>query len=326
MLRVFLALNLLFINLLACKGGYNTCVSKVQDTNAIQNQTIQIPISNNQKLIYSTIRPNAKIIKHDPFLNLYIIQSKQSFKYPFRANYKLSLGQASVNNKVAIEGRIKKEQVGLNSLATFSEVVYAPSLLLNSCCALEGIVTPKGIIQIEYIDNFIKNKNLNYGDIGIRVSDIKNKVLIKRVDPFDKTLKFKKGDEILKVDSKKVKNSAHLMREILFGGPFVKHELKVKRAGKTLNIKVLSKKRYGGAEVGDTFLESKGLYFSYDLRVIKVSNFFKAYGLKVDDKLMQVNYKKVKTTSDVRKHIDDFTSSASLLFSRDDFQFFVNVK
>lgn len=60
MLRVFFALNFLILNLLACKGGYQTCIQKVQDSNSIQRQTIQIPISKKQKLIYSNIAPDAR--------------------------------------------------------------------------------------------------------------------------------------------------------------------------------------------------------------------------------------------------------------------------
>ena len=325
MLRALLALNLLVINLLACKGGYQTCILKVKDTKAIQNQIIQIPISKNQELIYSNTKPNGKIIKHDPFLNLYLVKSDKYFKYPFRTNYNLSLGQASVNKKTAIEGVIVKEQIGLNSLGTFSELVYAPSLLLNSCCALEGLVTPKGIIQKEYLDNFIKAKKVAYGDIGIRVENKDGKVLIKRVDPFDESLKLKKGDIVLAIDSKKVKNAGHLMQKILFSPLGKEHTLKVVREGKVLNINAITKKRYGGGEIGDTFLEAKGLYFNHDLEIIKIANEYKAYGLKVGDRLLQVNGKKVKSIDDIRDNIDDFKFSASLLFQRGGFQFFVNI-
>lgn len=325
MLRVFFALNLLLINLLACKGGYKTCMLKVQDSNSIQNQTLQIPVSKNKKLIYSNIKPNAKILKYDPFLNLYLIESQKDFKYPFKTNYRLSLGHAAVNNHKAIEGRIKREQIGLNKLANFSEIVYAPSLLLSSCCALEGLVTPKGIIEKEYIDNFLKNKKVEYGDIGVRAKNLNSKVVIKRVNPFDKTLKLKKGDVVLEINSKKVQNAGHLMREILFSPIGKKHKLKIKRAKKILTVDAITKKRYGGGEIGDTFLEAKGLYFDNGLCIMKISGDYKGYGLKIGDKLLQVNGKKVTTIDDIRDNIDDFKFHASLLFTRNNFQFFVNI-
>ena len=325
MLRVFLALNLLLISLPACKGGYETCIKKVKDSNTIQNQTLQIPISKSQKLIYSNIKPNAKIIKHDPFLNLYLVEVEKNFKYPFRTNYNLSLGHASVDNKMAIEGEIRKKQVGLNSLATFSEVVNTPALLLNSCCALEGIVTPKGIIEKEYIDNFIKKKNFQYADIGIRAEDKNNKTMIKRVNPFDSTLMLKKGDEVLEINSKKVKDAAHLMHEILFSKVGKKHTLKIRRDSKIISVEAISKKRYGGGEIGDTFLETKGLFLDKELYITQISEQIKSYGLKVGDKLLQVNGKRVSTVDDIADNIDDFKDKASLLLLRDGFEFFVNI-
>jgi len=325
MLRVFLALNLLLVSLYACKGGYKTCSKKVKDSRSIYQQSLQIPISKTQKLIYSTKIPNAKIIKHDPFLNLYLVENKHGFKYPFKTNYKLSLGHASVSDNMAIEGRIKRKQIGLNKLANFTEVVYAPSLLLSSCCALEGLITPRGIIQKEYIDFFLKSKKIEYGDIGIRVYDKKGSVVIERVDPFDDSIKFKKGDVILSLDSKKVRDSAEFMRKILFSPIGKKHKLKIKRAGQVISIDTITNKRYGGGALSDTFLEAKGFYFSEDLTIVRTSDTNKKYGLKVGDRLMQVNGKKVSTIDDVRENIDDFKYHASLLFTRERFQFFVNI-
>ncbi|MEA2092223.1 MAG: Pdz/Dhr/GlgF, partial [Campylobacterota bacterium] len=184
MFRLFLALNFLLLNLFACKGGYESCKLKITHSKSIQNQTLQIPVPKNQRIIFSSYIPNAKVIKHDPFLSLYLIEDRVNFKHPFKINNHLSLGIASVDKKRAIEGRILKKQIGLNSFATFSEPFSAPALLLNSCCALEGIVTPNGIIEKEYVERFLKSKSSDYGDIGIRVEDKKGLVLVKRVNPF----------------------------------------------------------------------------------------------------------------------------------------------
>ncbi len=325
MLRVFFALNILFLPLLACKGGYETCIKKVKDSNSLENQIVQIPISKNKKLIYSKQKPDAHILKHDRFLNLYLIKEKTNFKHPFRTNYNIPLGYASVDNKKAIEGVVKKNQIGLNSFATFSEPLTTPALLLNSCCALEGIVTADGIIQKEYINNFIKKPKVDYGDIGVRVEDKNSKVVVNRVDPFDKSVRFKKGDLILELNSKKVESSAEFMQDILFGGVGKTHTVKIKRQNKEISIKCVSKQRYGGGYIGDTFLESKGLYLDEELKIVNLSRYFKRYGLKVGDQLIQVNGKKVNTKSDISKNIEDFKHKASLLFSRDNFQFFINI-
>ena len=326
MFRLFLALNFLLLSLFACKGGYDSCKLKIIHSQAIKNNTIQLPVLKNKKLIYSKYLPNAKIIKHDPFLSLYLIEDRKKFKHPFKINNHLSLGVASVDTKRAIEGRIVKKQIGLNSFATFSEKIYAPSLLLNSCCALEGIVTPKGIIEKEYIDRFLHSKRTEYGDIGIRVVDKKKKVVINRVNPFIKNNLFKDGDIVLTLDGRKVQNSATFMRKVLFSKVGSTHSVKLKRGSKYINLKVKTKKRYGGGYLSDTFLEEKGIYFSHNLTILKIANEFDNYGLNVGDRLIQVNDIKVSKIADIRENISDFKYFASLLFERDNFQFFVNIK
>lgn len=175
------------------------------------------------------------------------------------------------------------------------------------------------------MDNFIKKKKFEYSDIGIRAANKNSKTIVKRVNPFDKELSLKKGDVVLEIDSKKVQNAAHLMREILFSKIGKKHKLKIQRDGKVLYVEAVGKKRYGGGEIGDTFLEAKGLYFNQDLTIMKVSGEFEKYGLKIGDKLLQVNGVKVVSISDIRDNIDAFKYHASLLFERNDFQFFVNI-
>ena len=326
MLKLLLTLSLLFLNLYACKGGYKGCQQKIIDLHAIDIHTLQVPLLKNKKLIYSNIKPHADILKHDPFLNLYLIKDEKKIKHPFRTNYKLSLGSAALTQKTIIEGRISKKQIGLNKFATFNEVVTAPSLLLSSCCALDGLITPQGIIQKEYIDNFLNSKKIEYGDIGVRIEDEKNLVIVQRINPFDDSIELKKGDCIVLLDSKKIKDSAEFMRKILFSKLGTKIKIKIKRDDKFLTINTIVKKRYGGGYISDTFLEAKGLYFSNDLTILKVDGEFKKYGLLAGDRLIQVNSKNVKTIVDIRKNIDDFKHFASLLFQRRNFQFFVNTK
>ncbi len=62
------------------------------------NQTLQIPVQKNQRLIFSKKTPSEKIIKHDPYLSLYLVEDKNIFKHPFRVNMKLSLGTAAIIN------------------------------------------------------------------------------------------------------------------------------------------------------------------------------------------------------------------------------------
>ena len=325
MLRLFLAFNLLFLNLYACKGGYDSCKQKIIDSNTIVNQNLFIPIENKKKIVFSKQRPNAKIIKHDPFLSLYLVESKKRFKYPFRINTQPLLGIAAVNDKMSLEGKIVKNQVGLNLFAKFNEPLFLPSILTNSCCALEGIVTKKGIIQKEYIKRFLYTKNTAYSDIGIRVKNSKGLVLVSASDPFMKVNPFKKGDRILELDGKKITRASSFMRSILFAKIGSVKTVKIKRGSKTLTFRVKSQKRYGGGFISDTFLEQKGIYFNEAMNITRIEKKFKNYGLHVGDKLIQVNGKRVKNQQELMEYIADFKDYSSLLFERDGFQFFIHV-
>jgi len=324
-LRLFLALNFLLINLYACNDSFRSCKSKIRDSKSIQKDTLQIPVLKNKRLIFSKNIPNKKIIKYDPFLSLYLVEDKKSFKYPFRINNKLSLGTATVTTSKAIKGRIVKHQIGLSSFAKYNKPVYVPSLLLNSCCSLEGIVSSRGIIEKEYIERFLKVKTLRYSDIGIRVRDEKNFVIVKESNPFIKKNLFKKGDCILKFDGKKVKNSASLMRKILFSKIGSGHKVQIKRNKEIKTFKIKSQKRYGGGYLSDTFLEQRGLFFDKKLRLTSIQREYKSYGLHLGDKLLKVNSTVVNTQKDVRDNILKFDEFTSLLFERNDFQFFINI-
>jgi len=324
--RLFILLNLFFLNLFACQGGYSTCIDKVNDSKTFLGSSLSIPVKNHQRLIYSKQTPNAKILKHDPFLSLYLVQDRTNFAYPFELNMRLQLGSAVVNNKTAVEGKIKEQQIGLNKLASWSEKTTAPALITSSCCSLEGIVTPRGIIEKAYIKRFLSSVSADYGDIGIRVKNEKNLVVVSASDPFMQNNKFIKGDCILTLDGKKVKNASSFMQSILFAKIGSKHKIKIKRNAKLIEINVVIQKRYGGGDISDTFLESKGIYFDESLHIVSLSEYFKEYGLLECDRLIQVNGITVKNEDELLRYIEDFKDFSSLLFERNKFQFFVKIK
>ena len=325
MLRLFVALNLLLLNLYACKGGYNSCKNKINDSNTILNQKLFIPVKQNQRIIFSKTKPKSKILKYDPYLSLYLVEDKKGFKHPFKINYRLTLGTAVVNTKKAVEGKILKHQIGLNSFGVFSECIEVPSLLLTSCCSLEGIATPQGVIEKEYIDRFIKIKKVSYADIGIRVKDEKKLIIINAINPFMKDNPFKVEDCVLEFDGKKVKSASGLMRDILFSKIGSKHKIKIKRDGEILTLVMQSQKRYGGGYLSDTFLEFLGLSFDKDLQVVKIETKAIKYSLKLGDKLLQINQQNISNEEEILKIISQTKNSTNLLFQRDDFQFFVKI-
>lgn len=325
MFRLFVALSLLFLNLYSVDDSIETCKLKVIDSKSIVNQTLQIPLKNNQRLIFSTTPPNAMILKHDPYLSLYLVEDKKSFKHPFVVNGKAGSGTFGVDNKSVIEGKILKNQEGLNSFATFSKHLSAPSLLLNGCCALEGIVTQRGIIQREYIERFLKVKKVTYGDFGIRVKSVDSAVVVDSSNPFLKGNLFKKGDMILELDGKKVKESATFMRDVLFSEIGSLHTVKVKRENELLTLSAKTQNRVGGGYLSDTFLEFLGISFNEELYVTKIEQSARGYGIKAGDKLLRVNGVDVKKLQEISQILDNPKEPVNLLIQREQFQFFVKV-
>ena len=297
----------------------------MKDSKSIQNKQLYLIITKHQRLLYSNKKPSGKILKHDPYLSLYLVEDKKGFAYPFEINNRLRLGVAAVDNKRAIEGKILKRQVGLNELATFSEALFVPSVLLTSCCSLEGIVTPKGIIEKEYIQHFLKVKKVEYSDIGVRVYDKHKLVFIKAINPFIKENPFKIGDCIISFDGKKVRDAADLMQWILFSKRGSLHKVKVKRDGKVLLFSVKSQNRFGGGKLSDTFLEFLGISFDKHLKVVKIAPKARKYQLKIGDKLLQINKQNIKNEQQISKIISQKKDGAYLLFERYNFQFFVKV-
>ena len=326
MFRLCFALLLSFETLLACEGGFDSCVAKVKDSHAVQKNILSIPIANKQKLLFSQTVPNQKILKHDPFLSLYLIEDTKGFQYPFRINNHLSLNHAGVNEKFAIEGKIIKPQIGLNQFARFNEALFAPSLLLNSCCSLEGIVTSQGIIEKEYIQRFLSTKEQTYADIGIRIEVRENKVVVNALDPFLQENPFLVGDRVVSFDGTKVQSGAKLMRDILFSEVGKTYRVEIQRQKQHMCVDITAYHRHGGGYVSDTFLEQKGIYFDSELCVNKLSKEAQRYGLKLGDKILQVNNKKVQTQKELQSSIYGEKAKVEILFQRDGFQFFMKLQ
>jgi len=324
--RLFVLLSLLLSTSYACKGGYDACIQKVKDSHTIRKNSLYIPVKDHKLLVYSQQKPKAKILKYDPFLSLYLIDDKDRFPYPFDTNMRVQLGTAVVNRYTAKEGKIVKAQVGINSLGRYSSKVKSPAIITSSCCSLEGIVTPNGVIDKSYINRFLKVKDTSYSDIGVRVKQSKNCVKVIASNPYIKANKLKKGDCIVSIDGVRVRSASYFMRKILFSKIGSTHTIKVKRASKLYRYKVKTFKRYGGGKISDTFLEQKGIYFDDTLHIVKLSKYFKNYGLEIGDKLIQVNGVKVKTQKELRNYIETSKKFSSLLFDRKHFQFFVNIK
>ena len=297
---------LLGISLLACDAGFENCLKKVQTMDVVSKGAVQIPLKKNVTLLYSNT-PIQNALKSDPFLHLYLLRSDKKVSHPFKINKFLHNKElASIHNEIVC-GKIVKKQQGLDHLAHFSKRIFVPSVILNGCCELVALGTPKGVIEKPYIEHFLKVGGV-YGDLGVRIADLREGAVVASRNPFVDS-SFQTGDKIISINGKSVKSAAELNRKILFSpvGSIMKVTIRRDSKEYTLNAKVF--KRRGGGYISDTFFETVGIYVDEKLRVISSSN----EKIHKGDRFVVVDSKWVSTQADIRKALSTLKSKEFLV-------------
>lgn len=303
---------------------YDLCQQKIFDANIHHRDSLVIPVKKDIDLVYSQNEITRNVLKYDPFLSLYLVKHINNFPYPFYFNQQ-SKNLYLIDAFSRIHGNVTFHQVGLNNLAKFSISKKKIQLIVGDCCFFEAILGKQGIIEKDYIYRFVFSEKVLYGDIGIRVKDQDNKVIVIASNPYIKTNKLHYGDILLKFDNKNISNASEFMKWILFGKLDSLHFLEIKRKNKKMIYKVKILQRFGGGRISDTFLEQYGLFFDHNLKLIKVAKKNKILDLEVGDQLIQVNGIRVKKDEDVRTILSNTDRISSFLILRDGFEFFINI-
>ncbi|DAB34540.1 MAG: serine protease Do [Sulfurospirillum sp.] len=311
---------------------FKQCYARNQDSFVYFGSLRAVAVGKNLAIAYSKTKPTHPYIKHDPFLNLYLFSSKKELKpVRLKSTSYLKVGEwiAGMDEQSLFAGNLAKEGDVLNTMYLQNASLEPNSIIACLCCDVYGLGIGKGeFIGSEYIKRFISEKEIFYGDIGARFEQKANKFYVSELDPFYENQKLLVGDEIVKVDGKKVSSLKSLNQKILFAKPNSHVNFEVLRTNKALKISSLVLNRNGGGALEDTFLEKKGLFFTQDLKLkmVKEDTFAFTNGLKAGDQLLQINQMDIKSISHLRQLLGKFKGeSINLLFDRDDFQFFVNL-
>lgn len=265
-MKILFLIISLFLPLLAQVIDFESCVAKVKDSNAIANDSLQVPLGENRLLLYSKTKPiDSVILKEDEKLGLYIIEDKNGFEFPFKFGNDPLKDMASINATDVLEGKF----VSVDGNVTFDPPPLDPSLILTSCCNLEALVLDGKIITKEQIISFINPP---------------------KVEP--------KKEEVKKEEPKK-------------------NEVKKEKAKPKPTKKIVLEPK---KEVVNSI---NGIIFDNSLRIIDINDSAKHYGLKIGDRLLQINFKDVLNFAQVKESIS--ARPANLLFLRDGFQFFVKL-
>ena len=315
---------LLPITLLSSPVDFKSCQLKYQVSSIAIAKTQGFAVDSQYALYYSEKEPTGIVIKRDPFLGLNLVKAPKPFKHIFKFYNNDPELLAAVLPKKVSEGKIVREQIGLNQLGQFSKTVEENALISGTCCGIIGLATPQGIIDKRYIRHFLESKEAVYADIGIRLGD-KEGIRVVEVNPFFEGSPFFLDDLIVSMDAKKVKSSAQLSRDILFSSPGSQHTFILIREGTELKLDAVFQKRLSGGLVPDSFFDLFGLFLDENL-IVKEDN--ARYEIKKSDRLLSVMGKEVKTLADIRQVLSAEKSNQSkvvvLLFRRDGFDFFIH--
>ncbi len=309
-------LLLLSTSLYSCSLSFQSCFKKVQDLKVIQQDSLVIPLTDQTTLLFTQTLPKNSL-KADPFLSLYLVKSSKKVTYPFKINKYLDKKNLAVISAEIYCIDMLANQSGLNSFGKIKKPLKAPAPILNSCCEVIALLTPKGVISKPFIEHFLQKGGV-YGSLGVR---LRHDCIVESVNPFVETL-LQKGDEIITFDGKKTENFSQLNQTILFAKVGSFHDIVVLRDKKRVHLKQKILKRYGGGFVSDTFFETIGVYFDAKLNVLKSTN----PNFKKGDHIFMVNSQKVATFADIRHALTKSKQSVTIGINRRGLDFFIQLK
>ena len=360
MLRVILflafVLNCAFgMNFSFCQKHYQMLVAKVKDYYAIPIQY------NNQTrfLLYSKKPLIAEaVLKADPFIGLYEIAVKK----PMKGYNLLELDAYAMENiPVAVlgmqgarEAKVLEKQKGFLEYGKLSQSIEPNEVVGNVCYQIYGIGAEGGFLEKRYIERFLGQEEVYYGDIGVRLS---KEGVVEEIDPFFKDNPFLSGDKIIKINGEALQKDtnlewiiANLAYQSQVQVSVLRHEVpqeqegqssaqgdKQTQSGKMIqkDLKVIVGKRYGGMLLQDSFFESQGIKIDSDLVIRRLSREL-SNGLenlkrgdrilwidKIDPRKMQgdrfANLRKVLSEAFIKNGFIE------MLVSRNGFQFSIKV-
>jgi hypothetical protein len=335
MIRVVISLFLIFQ--VANSAGFTypdfrQCYAKNKQSFVYFGETRAVAVTKHLAVAYSKTKPKVSFVKFDPFLNLYLFESKKALK-PIRlkSTHALQLGEwiAGMDDTSLYAGNFAKSGDLLDSFYLQNAKLEENSIISCLCCEVYGLGIGSGsFIGSEYIKRFIKSKNIYYGDIGVRFEKRADNFVVKSRDPFYPNQLLHVDDKILKINSKKVTSLKQLNQTVLFSKPKSIITIELLRGKNILKRSLVVRSRMGGGYLSDSFLEKKGLFFDKEMKIIRVTkkSFAQNSGLKVGDKLIQIDHKMIESQNDIKNYFSKLKSKeAQLLFDRDDFQFFVKI-
>lgn len=319
---------------------YTHCMEYYKNASVAVGDTRAVALKHNGKVVYflyARTPPKAKILKSDPFMGFYLIESAPTkLSYDLLALDKRTIEDknlVAISAKSPIRGHITGRQGGYTHYARFSNTLERNSVIGNICYQIYGVgVGGKGFIERAYIERFLNAKEVAYSDIGVRL-DSKRAVVVLS-DPFFPHNPFLQGDEIVSINASKITSSTQAIWAITNLPRTREAMVQVRRGGEILNFAIKPDRLYGGFLLSDTFLERFGIRLDSNLVILSkhdAPNRFKE--LKVGDKIVWIN-KKPATLENLKsllshtltpEELAKYEGKIQLLVRRGEFEFFIKI-
>ena len=324
---------------------FSTCQIKAVHSMEKIDQSYGIaikPLKKNAKLPAKSVlffySPNTtpkgyKILKHDPFLGFYLLESKTNLNPISLKEINSEMLEdeiASITPTHSVSGKIMTRMQSPVDFATLNVPTFQNSLINTICDQNYGIGIGKNqFLEKKYLDRFINNP-IYYGDIGIRVfQNSKDRVEVNLIDPFFDNNPFEYGDIIMMINGEAIPNVSHFNRVVLDLKEDSVIPVRIERNGIVQNLSVKVDKRRGGMLLKEDFFGRVGIKISNDFTITQIlpsaKNGFEK--LQVGDKVLRINQKDVPQDYDSIIHFlgSYVNDRQKWLISRNDFQFFIEV-
>lgn len=313
---------------------FSQCYEKNSKSVVYFGKIRAVAIDAHKAIAYSREKPTVPFIKYDYLSHLYLFETTKTLTpIKLKPTSELKPGEwlGSMTESSLIVVNVSKKGNG-TTLFEHSGRGEVNSIIGGLCCEMMGLgIGDKYFIGSEELQQFLSNKMASYEVLGSRLEENNETITVTYVDPNNKYTKLKEGDKITSLNGKRVKTLMDVQEAINASSKSQKLSAHIQRDKGWVeeNILAVAPKVVKKPVVKKvSYLETKGLKLDNQLKVsaIPQNSFAEINGLHVGDKLLQIDTMKIEKISDAEHYLEkSHEKEHSLLFERNDFQFFVTL-
>ena len=325
---------------------FNACFEKNKNSIVSVNKHFGVAITKNLIAVpKSEGAPLGEYVKFDPYLQLFLVRSSKELSPVVMADetneerIKKSTWVGILNDSNnTVMGHIKSLGQNLGDFDTLSFEYNATGEINTPCCKMIGIaVGADKFIPNRYLKHFVSYDDVYYGDIGVKFLQKEDKFFVGLVDPLGRGIKpksLRELNEMVLFAPKGAKLDIIVKRdkqEMLFQVP-VSGDVKFNQsldvdAPSSLdipNFNIMPKEPQ--TMLDDKILVDYGITVDKNLVVTKVEPKSNAeiFGIKIGDKILGFDKQSVSSREELLEKLGEL-KNFTLLFTRNDFQFFARV-